>query len=144
MAFDKEKKRLYDKAYREKNLEKIKAHRASEEYKSNRNAKRDLVKNREECRDYYARNREKIAVKHKEDNAKPEIKTQRKLYRQRDYVRADVLKRGKEKIANVELRYARECLNRDGKLSGMYIPKELIEAKQLQLLIKRELNEKRK
>lgn len=140
----KEEKRLYDKAYREKHKERLKAYKTSEEYKAKRRATRDLEKNREECRAYYAKNKEKIAAKHKEDNAKPEIKRQRKLYRQRDYVKADVIKRGKEKIANVELRYARECLNRDGKLSGMHIPKELIEAKQLQLLIKRELNEKRK
>ena len=129
---------------KEEHYAKRNAIRKTDEWRAQRRATRDLEKNREECRAYYAKNKEKIAAKHREDNAKPEIKEQRKLYRQRDYVKADAVRRGKEKIANVELRYARECLNRDGRLSGMYVPKELIEAKRLQLLIRREVNEKRK
>jgi hypothetical protein len=139
MAWDKEKKRIYGIAYREKHKERIRAYKTSEEYKANRRATRDLEKNKEECRAYYAKNREKISAKHKADNAKPEIKELRKQYRQRDYVKEYSYKKGKEKIANVEIRYVRELINKKGMLNGFEIPTALLEAKQLEILIKREL-----
>jgi len=136
---NKEEKRLYDKAYQEKHKERIKAYKTSEEYKAKRRATRDLEKNREECRAYYAKNKEKIAAKHREDYAKPEVKAKTKETKKRYY-----LKRGKQKgldkIKNLNDTYIKMLFVKDSAtLTCADIPQELVEAKRLEVQIRREV-----
>lgn len=141
----KEKKRLYDIAYREKNKERIKARKSTEEFKANRRAQRALQrdKERQQCKDYYQRNKERRLEYNKQMRQTPEYSQYLKEWKQKDY-ELNGLERGRKKVKDVELRYVKELLNKDGRLTGVKIPVELLEAKRLQILIRRELNEKRK
>jgi len=139
-AEKKAKIRLQGIAYREANKERIKARKTSEEFKAKRRETRDLVKNREECRAYYQRNIEKLRLKKKEWIRSPEGQAYTKSYRKEAYAKGGI-ERGRKKIAEVELRYVRELLNKDGKLTGVEIPIELIEAKQIQIKLKRLVDE---
>ena len=120
-----------------------KAYRSTEKYKARRRATRDLVKNREGCKKYYDKNYSKISAKHKEYYAKPEVvervKEQKKVY-------AQTTGRATKKkyIEEIHDTYICNQMCRNNSLQHKDIPKELIEAKRLQLLIRRELNEKRK
>lgn len=116
-----------------------KAYRSTEEFKAKRRATRNLKKNSISCKKYYAKNYAKIKLKHQEYYAKPEIQGKVKEYKKQDYIKNGI-ERGRKKIIDVELRYARELLKKDGSLKNVVIPIELIEAKRLQILIKRELN----
>jgi hypothetical protein len=141
---NKERLREYGKAYREANKERIKAYKTSEEYKANRRATRDLVKNREQCREYHVKNyKTKILPRHKEYYARPDIQEKLKAYRKKDY-QTKGIERNILKIKEVKLNYVKEILKRGGALKGVEIPIELLETKQLLILIKRELkNEQR-
>ena len=96
--------------------------------------------NRKQCREYYKRNKEKIAARMKEYNQRPEVQARLKEQRKEWYI-----KKGKEngtkKCKDLELRYIRELLKKDGELKGVAIPLELLEAKRLQVLIRREVLE---
>jgi hypothetical protein len=117
-----------------------KTYRSTEEFKAKRRATRNLIKNREQCREYYSKNyATKIKLKHQEYYAKPEVQEKVKEAKKQDYIKNGI-ERGRKKIVNVELRYARELLKKDGSLKNVAIPIELIEAKRLQILIKRELS----
>jgi hypothetical protein len=63
-----------------------KAYRSTEEFRAKRRATRDLLKNREDCKKYYAENYDKISAKHKEYYLKPDVvervKEQKKVYAQ--------------------------------------------------------------
>ena len=136
----KDKIRLQGIAYREANKERIRAYKTSEEYKANRRVTRDLAKNREECRAYYQRNIEKLRLKKKEWIRSPEGQAYTKSYRKEAYAKGGI-ERGRKKVQEVELRYARELLVRDSNLKGIAIPIELIKAKQAEIKLKRLINE---
>ena len=117
-----------------------KAYRSTEEFKSKRRTTRNLAKNRAQCREYYSKNyATKIKLKHKEYYAKPEVQEKIKEIKKQEYIKNGI-ERGRKKIVDVELRYARELLKKDGSLKNVVIPIELLEVKRLQILIKRELN----
>jgi DNA topoisomerase IB len=116
-----------------------KAYRSTEEFKAKRRATRNLEKNRISCRKYYAENYDKISVKNKKYYVRPEIIERYKQIKKQDYIKNGI-ERGRKKIVNVELKYVRELLKKDGSLKNVAIPIELLEAKRLQILIKRELN----
>jgi hypothetical protein len=136
---NKEKLSALNKEYRERNKEEIRARRTSEEFKAHRRATRNLELNRISCRKYYADNYEtKIKPKRQEYYTRPEVIARIKEYRRVEY-RTKGIKRGKQKIAEVEPRYVKELLRQNGILKGVPIPEALIEAKRLQLLIKRRI-----
>jgi hypothetical protein len=120
-----------------------KAYRSTEEFKAKRRATRDLVKNREDCKKYYANNYDKISAKHKEYYLKPNVvervKEQKKFYQQ---TTGKITK--KKYIEELHDTYICNQMCRNSNLQHKDIPKELIEAKRLQLLIRRITDEKRK
>jgi len=115
------------------------AYRKSEEYKAQRRATRDLVKNREECKKYAASNKEKIATRHKADRqARPDVYKER---RRNNYHKSGK-QRGLEGIKNLTDNYVKNVLViRSKGLTYADIPQALVEAKRLQLLIKREVRD---
>jgi hypothetical protein len=122
-----------------------KAYRSTEKYKAKRREKRALQKDKErqKCKEYYQRHKEDRLAYNAWLRQTPEYSQYLKDWKQRDY-EVNGVEKGRKKVQNVELRYARELLNKDGKLTGVNVPKELLEAKRLQILIRREVNEKRK
>jgi hypothetical protein len=136
---NKEEKRLYDKAYQEKHKERIKAYKTSEEYKAKRRATRDLEKNREECRAYYAKNKEKILARAKEHQKLPEVKAKTEETKKRYYLKQGK-QRGLDKIKNLDDTYIKLLFTQRSKsLTFADIPQELVEAKRLEVQIKREV-----
>ena len=121
-----------------------KAHRSTEKYKAKRREQRALQKDKErqQCKEYYRRHREKRLAYNAWLRQTPKYSQYLKDWKQKEY-EVNGLERGRKKVREVELRYARELLNKDGKLNGVNIPIELLEAKRLQILIRREVNEKR-
>ena len=122
-----------------------KAYRSTEEYKAKRREKRALQKDKErqQCKDYYQRHKEERLTYNARLRQTPEYSQYLKDWKQKDYA-INGVERGRKKVHDIELRYVKELLNKDGRLSGVKVPIELLEAKRLQILIRRELNEKRK
>ena len=120
-----------------------KAYRSTEKYKTKRREKRALQKDKErqQCKEYYQRHRKKRLAYNAVLRQTPEYRQYLKDWKQKDY-EVNGLERGRKKVQGVELRYVRELLNKNGKLNGVNIPIALLEAKQLQILIRREVNEK--
>jgi hypothetical protein len=114
-----------------------KAYRSTEEFRAKRRATRDLLKNREDCKKYYAENYDKISAKHKEYYLKPNVvervKEQKKVY-------AQTTGRATKKKYIEELHDTYICnqLCRNTSLRHQDIPKELVEVKRLIMKIKRE------
>jgi hypothetical protein len=136
-----EKSRASRIKFYEKNKDDINAkkreNRNTDEYRAKRRATRDLEKNKIYCRKYYAKNyKTKIKPKHDEYYARPEINERIKEYRRMEY-QLTGKERNKRKIADVEPRYIREIMKQNGRLKGVEIPQSLIEAKRLEILIKR-------
>jgi hypothetical protein len=116
------------------------AARRTEEFRVQRRATRDLAKEREYCRAYYQRNVERMRQRGRNYNADPKNAEHLKQKRKEWYERGGK-EAGRRKIRDVELRYAREALNRDGTLTGTHIPIELIQAKQAEIKLKRLVDE---
>jgi hypothetical protein len=115
------------------------AYRKSEEYKAQRRATRDLVKNREECKKYAANNTEKIATRHKASRIADPDKF--KKIRREQYFKSGK-QHGLEGIKNLTDNYVKNVLViRSKGLTYADIPQALVEAKRLQLLIKREVRD---
>jgi hypothetical protein len=114
-----------------------KAYRSTEEFRAKRRATRDLLKNRKDCKKYYAENYDKISAKHKEYYLKPDVvervKEQKKVY-------AQTTGRATKKKYIEELHDTYICnqLCRNTSLRHQDIPKELVEVKRLIMKIKRE------
>lgn len=118
-----------------------KAYKRSEEYKAKRRATRDLVKNREDCKKYAAKNKEKIAARQKIYYAQPEVKERMKAKR-----RAEYLKKGKQRgldgIDNLSDNYIKNIItSRAEGLTYADIPQAMVDVKRLQILIRREVLE---
>ena len=112
-------------------------YRKSEEFRAKRRATRDLVKERISCRAYYQRNLEKMRKRARDWGQSPEGQTYLKEYRKKVYANGGV-ERGRKKVQEVKLSYARELLVKDNKiLQGLDIPIELIKAKQAEIKLKR-------
>lgn len=115
------------------------AMRRTEEWKAQRRATRNLEKNREQCRAYYAKNKEKIAEKRKEYYKKPEViakhkETNRRYYEERGK------KKGLEKIEKLDDQYIKMLFVKGSEtLTSADIPQELVEAKRLEVQIRREV-----
>ena len=115
------------------------AYRRSEEFKAERRATRDLVRNREDCKKYAAKNKAKIAARHKADRqARPEVYKERRTV---NYLKSGK-QRGLEGIKNLTDNYVKNILvTRSEGLTYADIPQSLVEAKRLHILIKRELRD---
>jgi hypothetical protein len=114
-----------------------KAYRSTEEFKAKRRATRNLLKNREDCKKYYAKNYDKISAKQKEYYLRPDVvervKEQKKVYAQ---TTGKVTK--KKYIEELHDTYICNQLCRNTSLRHQDIPKELVEVKRLIMKIKRE------
>ena len=121
-----------------------KAYRSTEKYKAKRREKRAIQKDqeRQQCKEYYQKHRDKRLAYNAWLRQTPEYNQYVKDWKQKEYA-VNGLEKGRKKIQEVELRYVRELLNKNGRLNGVKIPIELLEAKRLQILIRREVNEKR-
>ena len=134
----KEEKRLYGIAYREKNKERIRLRRTSEEFKAQRRATRNLEKNRISCRKYYAENYEtKIKPKHEEYYAKPEVKARVKEHK-KVYAQTKGKETKRRYIEELHDTYICNLMCRNTNLRHEDIPQELIDVKRLIIQIKRE------
>lgn len=112
-------------------------YRRSEEFKAKRRATRDLVKNREDCKKYAQKNKEKIAARTKAYRQQPGVKERYKELRHQEYLRHGK-KRGLDGIKTLDDRYVKNILTNGTNLSYKDIPEELVEAKRLEILIKRD------
>ena len=125
-----------NKAWSEANKDRIRAYKTSESYKARRRETRDLAKNRIACRDYYQRNKEKMRDRQKSyAQANPE--------KMRELHRRGYENRGKQKaldgIKELSDKYIKQILVRNTTLSHKDIPTELIQAKRVEILIRREV-----
>ena len=107
-----------------------KAYRSTEKYKAKRREKRAIQKDKErqQCKEYYQKHRDKRLAYNARLRQTPEYNQYIKDWKQKEYA-VNGLERGRKKIQEVELRYVRELLNKDGRLKGVKIPIELLEAK---------------
>jgi len=112
--------------------------RRTEEFRAKRRATRDLVKNREYCRDYYERNKERELQRRKDYRNDP-----KNVQIIKDRSREQYLKSGKAKgleaIKNLTDNYIKNLFTSKGNLKCKDLPKEMIEAKRLELLIRRQV-----
>jgi len=113
------------------------AYRRTEEYRAKRRAIRDLSKDRERWAKYYEANREQLLERAKEYSSRPEVKEYKKEYRRKEYVEKGK-QRGLNGIKNLTDTYVKGVLTKNTQLSYKDIPKEMIEAKRFEMLIKRD------
>lgn len=113
------------------------AYRRTEEYKVKRRATRDLSKDRERWAKYYEASKEQLLKRAKEYNSRPEVKEYKKEYRRKEYVEKGK-QRGLNGIKNLTDNYVKGVLTKNTQLSYKDIPKEMIEAKRFEMLIKRD------
>ena len=113
------------------------AYRRTEEFKAKRRATRDLSKDRERWARYYEANKEKLLERAKEYHSRPEVKEYKKEYRRKEYLEKGK-QRGLNGIKNLTDNYVKGALTKDTQLSYKDIPKEMIEAKRFEMLIKRD------
>ena len=113
------------------------AYRRTEEYRAKRRAIRDLSKDRERWAKYYEANREQLLERAKEYSSRPEVKEYKKEYRRKEYVEKGK-QRGLNGIKNLTDTYVKGVLTKKTQLSYKDIPKEMIEAKRFEMLIKRD------
>ena len=113
------------------------AYRRTEEYRAKRRAIRDLSKDRERWAKYYEANREQLLERAKEYSSRPEVKEYKKEYRRKEYVEKGK-QRGLNGIKNLTDTYVKGVLTKNTQLSYKDIPKEMIEAKRFEILIKRD------
>lgn len=115
------------------------AYRKTDEFRAKRRATRDLVKNREDCKKYAAKNKEKIAARHKANrlaNPEKEKKIKRLTYEKhgKRYAR--------NKIDNLSDNYIKNIItSRSEGLTYADIPQAMVDVKRLQILIRREVLE---
>lgn len=139
---NKERIRERSRAYRqtEEAKAKIRAYRSkyrkTEEYKAKRRATRDLSKDRARWEKYYEVAREQLIAKRAEHNKRPEVKEILKANRRRYYLRKGKRK-GLDLITNLDANYVKRVLVQRTTLTSKDIPKEMVEAKRLQILIRR-------
>lgn len=113
------------------------AYRRTEEYRAKRRATRDLSKDRERWAKYYEANKEQLLERAKEYSSRPEVKEYKKEYRRKEYVEKGK-QRGLNGIKNLTDTYVKGVLTKNTQLSYKDIPKEMIEAKRFEMLIKRD------
>lgn len=114
------------------------AKRRTEEFRAKRRATRDLVKNREQCQDYYERNKERILKSRKDWYSDPQNAQTIKDHRRKHYLKSGKA-RGLERVKTLNDNYIKNILVKKQKLTCKDIPKELIEVKRLELLIRRQV-----
>jgi hypothetical protein len=113
------------------------AYRRTEEYRAKRRATRDLSKDRERWAKYYEANKEQLLERAKEYSSRPEVKEYKREYRRKEYVEKGK-QRGLNGIKNLTDTYVKGVLTKNTQLSYKDIPKEMIEAKRFEMLIKRD------
>jgi len=126
--------------------EKKNAYRRTEEYNAKRRATRDLSKDRERWKKYYEANREYLLQKDKEYRERPEVKEYRERPEVKEHYkelrRQEYLRNSKQKaldgIKTLSDKYVKNVLTNRTNLSYKDIPKEMIEVKRLEMLIRRE------
>jgi len=116
---------------------KYNAYRRTEEYKAKRRATRDLSKDRERWKKYYEANKEQLKTYHTEYMLRPGVKERYKELRRKEYIEKGK-KRGLDNIKNITDSYVKMVLVKHTNLTYKDIPKELIEVKRLEMLIRRE------
>ena len=117
--------------------EKKNAYKRTEEYKAKRRATRDLSKDRERWKKYYAVNKEYLLQRGKEYQERPEVKERYKELKHQEYLR-NGKQRGLDAIKNLSDKYVKNVLTHRTNLTYKDIPKEMVEAKRLEMLIRRE------
>ena len=116
---------------------KYNAYRRTEEYKAKRRATRDLSKDREQWKKYYEANKEKLKAYHTEYMLRPGVKERYKELHRKEYVEKGK-ERGLKNIKNITDSYVKMVLVKRTNLTSKDIPKELVEVKRLEMLIRRE------
>jgi hypothetical protein len=122
---------------KEEKREAYNAYRRTEEYRVKRRATRDLSKDRERWAKYYEANKKQLLERAKEYSSRPEVKEYKKEYRRKEYVEKGK-QRGLDGIKNLTDNYVKLVLVKHTNLTYKDIPKELIEVKRLEMLIRRE------
>jgi len=122
---------------KEEKREAYNAYRRTEEYRVKRRATRDLSKDRERWAKYYEANKKQLLERAKEYSSLPEVKEYKKEYRRKEYVEKGK-QRGLDGIKNLTDNYVKGVLTKNTQLSFKDIPKEMIEAKRFEMLIKRD------
>jgi hypothetical protein len=117
--------------------EKRNAYRRTEEYNAKRRATRDLSKDRERWKKYYEANKEYLLQKDKEYRERPEVKERYKELKHKEYLRKGK-QRGLDDIKTLSDTYVKNVLTNRTNLIYKDIPKEMVEAKRLEMLIRRE------
>jgi len=115
------------------------AYRRTEEYKAKRRATRDLSKDRERWAQYYAKPevKEYLRQRAKQYKARPEVKERLVKHHAKEYVEKGK-QRGLDNIKNLNDNYVKMILVKHTNLTYKDIPKELVEVKRLEMLIRRE------
>jgi hypothetical protein len=138
------RQRAWSKAWRAANPEKRKAQKLK--YKDNDIAyKRKRYQEKKEeldakCREYYQQHKEEISDRLKRYNALPEIKERKSAHRK--VIRPQERERMRKKIKNLDDYYVKQVLVQGTGLKPSQLPSALVEAKKLQLKIKRMSYEK--
>lgn len=132
-------KRIYMTAYTEEQKARKNASRRTEEFRAKRRATRDLSKDRECWAKYAARPevKEYLRQKAKEYNQRPEVKERHKELNREWYLDKGK-KLGLEGIKNLTDKYIKNILINNTSLRYEDIPQEMVEAKRLQILIRRD------
>jgi hypothetical protein len=117
--------------------EKKNAYRRTEEYNAKRRATRDLSKDRERWKKYYEANKKYLLQRAKEYQERPEVKEHYKELKHQEYLRKGK-QRGLDAIKTLSDKYVKNVLTHRTNLTYKDIPKEMVEAKRLEMLIKRE------
>ena len=113
------------------------AYRRTEEYNTKRRATRDLSKERERWKKYYEANKEKLKAYRREYMTRPGVKERYKEIHRKEYTEKGK-ERGLENIKNISDSYVKMVLVKRTNLTSKDIPKELVEVKRLEMLIRRE------
>ena len=139
-----ERQRAWSKAWRAANPEKRKAqklkHRDNDiAYKRKRYQEKKEELNTE-CREYYQQHKEEISDRLKRYNALPEIKERKSAHRK--VIRPQEREKMRKKIKNLDDYYVKQVLVQGTGLKPSQLPPALVEAKKLQLKIRRMSHEK--
>ena len=143
--YEANKERIRERARAHRQTEEVRSrinaykrkYRKTEEFKAKRRATRDLSKDRARWKKYYEVKKEQLLATRAEANKRPEVKETLKVNRRRYYLRKGK-QRGLDLIKNLNDNYVKLVLVKDTALTFKDIPKEMVEAKRLQILIRRQ------
>lgn len=139
-----ERQRAWDKAWRKANPEKIKTTKLRSRDKEIAYKRERYQKKKEElntkCREYYQQHKEEIQKRGKRYLADSEV--QKRIREHRKKTRGYEREKMRKKIKNLDDYYVKQVLVQGTGLKPSQLPLALVEAKKLQLKIRRMIHEK--